>query len=393
MLLIGLLWHSTTSDNLGVGALTESQIAIIKGAAARAGVDVRFRVFGTDGNKNYFAGDLSIEQGAPISIKRTLACMSAFPRQIGQCDVVFDIGEGDSFTDIYGVPRLRRQVFAKVVALLKGRPLILSPQTIGPFEGAWARRVANAVMRRCSRIFARDGLSFNYLRDNGLTARADEVVDVAFRLPFQRPARAPGGRIAVGINVSGLLFNGGYTGANELGLSVDYTALTRTMIERILARGDCDLWLVPHVLADTLPVEDDYKVSQQLQQQYPALKLAPRFGTPGEAKSFISGMDFFTGARMHACIAAFSSGVAVVPLAYSRKFNGLFAALEYRHFGDCKAATDQQILDLVLASLDQRDELKLAVDRGNQIADAKLKRYEDFIETTLRNLSGKQTIA
>lgn len=393
MLLIGLLWHSTTSDNLGVGALTESQISIIKSAATKAGVDVRFRVFGTDGNKNYFAGDPGIERGAPISIKRALACISPFPRQIGQCDVVFDIGEGDSFTDIYGIPRLRMQVFAKVIALLKGRPLVLSPQTIGPFERPLSRLVSNAVMRRCMRIFARDGLSFNYLSSQGLTANTDEVVDVAFRLPFQRPVRTPGARIAVGINVSGLLFNGGYTGANELGLSVDYTALTHKMIESLLARGDCDIWLVPHVLADSLPVEDDYKVSLQLQQQYPALKLAPRFGSPSEAKSFISGMDFFTGARMHACIAAFSSGVPVVPLAYSRKFNGLFAALDYTHFGDCKAATDEQILDLVLRSLDRRAELKLAVDRGNLIADAKLKRYEDFIESTLGKIRGKKTVA
>ncbi|WP_295995282.1 polysaccharide pyruvyl transferase family protein [Rugamonas sp.] len=388
MLLIGLLWHSTTSDNLGVGALTESQIAIIRQAAARAGVAVRFRVFGTDGSKNYFAGDGAIERGVPISIKRTLAGISPFPRQIGECDVVFDIGEGDSFTDIYGTRRLRMLTFGKLVALFRRRPLILSPQTIGPFERRGSRLLANAVMRRCSRIFARDGLSFDYLRENGLSAKADQVVDVAFRLPFQRPPKTPG-PLAVGINVSGLLFNGGYTGANELGLSVDYPALIHQLIQTLLARGDCTVWLVPHVLADSLPVEDDYRVSQQLQEQYPALRLAPRFGSPGEAKSFISGMDFFTGARMHACIAAFSSGVPVVPLAYSRKFNGLFAALDYVHYGDCKAADTQTIHDLVIRSLDQRDALKLAVDRGNVIADAKLVRYEDFVEQTLRTLSGQ----
>ena len=44
-----------------------------------------------------------------------------------------------------------------------------------------------------------------------------------------------------------------------------------------------------------------------------------------EAKSHISGMDFFIGSRMHACIAAYSSGVPVFPLGYSRKFTGLFA--------------------------------------------------------------------
>ena len=43
------------------------------------------------------------------------------------------------------------------------------------------------------------------------------------------------------------------------------------------------------------------------------------------------------GARMHACIAAFSSGVPVVPMAYSRKFEGLFGSLGYDRTVDCTA--------------------------------------------------------
>ena len=61
-----------------------------------------------------------------------------------------------------------------------------------------------------------------------------------------------------------------------------------------------------------------------LRARYPRAIVAPAFRTPVEAKSYIAGMDFFAGARMHACIAAVSSGVPVYPLAYSRKFNGLF---------------------------------------------------------------------
>lgn len=389
MLLVGLLWHSTTSDNLGVGALTESHISIIRQAAMRAGVRVRFRVFGTSGAMNSFAGASDIEQGASISSTRTIACNALLSRQLAECAVVFDIGEGDSFTDIYGMHRFRLLAFSKILTLLKGKPLILSPQTIGPFNRPVSRLVAKAVMKRCRRIFARDGLSFNDLCELGLTAKADEVVDVAFRLPFQRPVRPEGGRLQVGVNVSGLLFNGGYTGANQLGLSLDYPAMTRGMVEAFLARGDLDLWLVPHVLCDSLQVEDDYRVSRRLQQDYPAIRMAPRFASPTEAKSFISGMDFFCGARMHACIAAFSSGVPVVPLAYSRKFNGLFRALDYHHYADMKAASEEQVLAQVLAGLDQRATLRLAIERGNGIAYTKLQRYESFVESTLRSLRGR----
>ena len=40
-------------------------------------------------------------------------------------------------------------------------------------------------------------------------------------------------------------------------------------------------------------------------------------------------MDIFIGARMHATVAAFSSGVATIPTAYSRKFAGLYSNLGY----------------------------------------------------------------
>ena len=66
----------------------------------------------------------------------------------------------------------------------------------------------------------------------GHTGRGDygHAVDVAFRLPFDRPARAADAPIEIGVNVSGLLFNGGYTGGNEFGLQVDYADLMRRFI-------------------------------------------------------------------------------------------------------------------------------------------------------------------
>ena len=86
-------------------------------------------------------------------------------------------------------------------------------------------------MRRCARVFARDELSMSYLESQGLGAAATEVVDVAFRLPFVRPARdSEDAMIDIGINVSGLLHSGGYEGANQFGLRVDYPQLVRRLI-------------------------------------------------------------------------------------------------------------------------------------------------------------------
>src|SRR4030065_612233 len=106
---VGLLWHSLSSDNLGVGALTESQLAIVRSAAQRAGVDVSFSVFGPSGSRTGLNDAPGVTVGDRLSIKRILVGQSRYVSQLKACDIVLDIGEGDSFTDIYGVERFRYQ--------------------------------------------------------------------------------------------------------------------------------------------------------------------------------------------------------------------------------------------------------------------------------------------
>ncbi len=387
MLTIGLLWHSVSSSNLGVGALTFSQLALVRQAAEQAGVQVQFKLMG--GIRPHDNPPIpGIISEFPVYRNYFMPFRSRFVSEVKSCDLVLDIGEGDSFTDIYGVPRFALYTGTKIVVWLAGRKLILSPQTIGPFNRPWTRAVANFAMRRASRVFARDHMSRQYLQQHNI-ANADEAIDVAFALPFNRPepsTASAGGRIKVGINVSGLLYNGGYTKDNQFGLTLDYARLTDATLDWLATRDDVEVHLVPHVLADELPVEDDRAVSIELMKRYPGLVLAPRFTSPSDAKSYIAGMDFFVGARMHACIAAFSSGVPVVPLAYSRKFNGLFESVGYRHYGDCKAASGEQVLALIKTSFEQRAQLKTEVDRGVAQAQIRLGRYKDFLTQTLREL-------
>ena len=81
----------------------------------------------------------------------------------------------------------------------------------------------------------------------------------------------------------------------------------------------CEVHLVSHVQSEIQEVEDDRRVASRLANDFPGVIASPLFNSPSEAKSYIAGMDYFVGARMHACMAAFSSGVPVTPMAYSRQ--------------------------------------------------------------------------
>lgn len=382
-IVVGLLWHSMASGNLGVVALTFSQIAIVREAASAAGKNVKIKVFGwqLDGAIPTPPEFDDIEY-IGLNAKELLNPSSMFHKALSTCQVVLDVGEGDSFSDIYGLKRLLYLCLSKRFAGAGERSLILSPQTIGPFSSVISLFLARWALASATRVFARDPLSKQWLDEHGQSEKSEVAIDMAFRLPFVKREKQ-GDNVQVGLNVSGLLYSGGYSGKNELGLSLDFAELTHKIIEWALALPEVDVWLVPHVMSRDIPEEDDVHVSRKLIERYPRLNMAGPFENPCDAKTFMSGLDFFAGGRMHACIGAFSTGVPTVPLAYSRKFNGLFASIDYPVLVDCKVMTVESAFELVTKSYADRVRLREITAQSVKLANGKLKCYVDFIARTI----------
>lgn len=354
---IGLPWHQMNSDNLGVGALTLSNISILRQAADQAGLKPHFLVIGWRDPRPMYDqfDDVEVVQ---IRTRHFTPFGGPLNAALKRCDVVFDIGGGDSFTDIYGFKRFITLWATKFRAVLNRTPLVFSPQTIGPFETKWAPPLARFVMNRSAHVVSRDAPTTAFLKET-LKVKAPilEATDVAMRLPYDKPAPHKGGPVKVGLNVSGLMFSGGYTQSNQFGLKSDYPTLIRDIIRYFSAQDGVELHLVGHVQSKEMAVEDDHRVGVALAKEFPGVQVSPFFTSPSEAKTYIAGLDFFMGARMHATIGAFSSGVPVVPMAYSRKFIGVFGTLGYTHVADCKADTADEILEKIRNGFENRDQL------------------------------------
>lgn len=378
---VGLLWHSGASGNLGVVALTLSQMAIVKSAAGRAGVEVEFIIFGwkIDGSIKPPAEFDGIEY-VGLGAKEIFNPFSVFRKELKRCRFVLDVGEGDSFSDIYGLKRLAFLSVSKLVAGGGGRTLVLSPQTLGPFSSFAGHKLGQLGLLRAAKIFARDPLSKKWLDDNGYEVYSAESIDMAFRLPFELKPRDPS-RLRIGLNISGLLYSGGYGGKNSLKLKLDFAELTHKLIDWATNVQKSEVWLISHVTSRSIPEEDDSAVADKLIKQFPLLKKAPAFNSPVEAKTFMSQLDFFVGARMHACIGAFSAGVPTVPLAYSRKFNGLFSSLGYPVLVDCLVHTTDEGYKLVLDAFESRGAITHCVEEGKRLAEKKLSGYEKYLDS------------
>jgi colanic acid/amylovoran biosynthesis protein len=382
---VALLWHTFGHGNLGVDALARSSAAIIRRAAARLGVEVCFTTLGTGQPSHVRDLPPDVSVGPGPRLKPLLGGRSDFLRELRKAHLVVDIGEGDSWTDIYGSKRFMFLFGTKLAAIVLGKPLILAPQTIGPFEASTPRHLANWLMSKAKGVYTRDQLSTDYLQAQGVPIVASEYTDVAFRLPYTPRAGTPG-RTQVGLNVSGLLYNGGYTGRNELGLVLNYREYTHQLIDALIRRK-AEVHLVVHV--NGIGPDDDRSPVSSLTELFPETRLAPMFENSSAAKSFLSGLDFVVAGRMHASIGAFSAGVPVVPVAYSRKFNGLFGTLKYPYFIDGKTVSAQEALAKTLSWYDARHELKSAVTHGQALAEVRLQAYEDQLVFVLGELSGK----
>lgn len=304
---------------------------------------------------------------------------------------IMDIGQGDSFSDIYSRERFQRiDLIHKYARLFKKKYYFL-PQTIGPFKDKKIIERAKKSLRYADLVMARDKTSMLYVNSICPDQKnVDEYIDVAFFLPFNK-MEFDNNYTHVGLNISGLLWNGGYTKNNQFGLKCNYQTTLKAIIDYFLSIPNVKLHLISHVVGQELSIENDYAISFDLWQEYNSERiiLAPFFLTPIDAKSYIAGMDFFVGARMHATIAAFSSGVPVVPMAYSRKFNGLFIdTLSYPYTVDMKTLSDEDILKIITETFNNRVDIKKTIrERSKGTIEERKEKIFNTLKIILKNSS------
>lgn len=381
---IGFLGIQCDNANLGVAALAYAGIHLVHRITP---MEAEFVLF----SDNSAVGIERMQQALGMEERRIRAVpfRHRSPRHmirsisgIAGCDAVIDFSGGDSFSDIYGPKRLAKLLLHKELAILARTPLVLAPQTYGPFERRAFLSLVRHVLGRAALVFARDDPSAEYVA--GLVGREVIVAtDVAVTLPWRDDVDLGGGGTTVGFNVSGLLWRGGYTGKNQFRLVADYRAYCDEVLAALLDTG-LAVHLVSHVGPAARPAaEDDLTACRELQQRHPRAELSAPFADPVEAKSSIAATDVFIGSRMHATIAAFTSGVPVVPVAYSRKFAGLFGSLGYDPLVDLTVLNAPAAAALTLGLVQDRARLAEQVATANRRAQERISIFPERLGNLL----------
>ncbi|MEE8603047.1 polysaccharide pyruvyl transferase family protein [Euzebya tangerina] len=288
---------------------------------------------------------------------------NARARAVTDADVVLDISGGDSFTDLYGQRRFDQVIKSKLLALRCGTPLVLLPQTYGPFRQERNRNAAADVLRRSTLAYARGADGFRALQDllgNDFDpTRHRQGVDVALTMPPRPVNNVVGqlvrrdGRPIIGLNVSGLLF--GRT-TRRYDLTIAYDRAILELVQRLLANSDARIVLIPHVTGQG---ESDAGANRRVADVIadPARVVAAPPGLDAQStKWLISQTDWFCGTRMHATIAALSTGTPVAAIAYSHKTREVFETCGIPdEVADARELSTTELVDQLWGSWTRRD--------------------------------------
>lgn len=215
-------------------------------------------------------------------------------------------------------------------------------------------------LEKYSLITARESISYNVLKE--INKNTWLIPDVAFRLKYNNHNTLNKEEKTVGINLSPLVLK--YESEQGLVMGNYYK-----LIEFILEKTNMNILLVPHVVANQ---NDDREVLNILFEKYKKTKriLLQEDADCCILKNVISQCDFFIGARTHATIAAYSTGIPTLVTGYSNKSIGIATDL----FGDWK----NYVVDIRKAQ--SESELKNAFEF--------ILNNEDEIRKKLKNIMG-----
>ncbi len=381
MLRIGLLGFTLENANKGCEALTYSFLYTMQRLFGKKLTVRYYFVIELYGKIKEYFPDINFEFYQTSRKNILLDLKKDFTKN---CDIVFDITYGDGFSDIYNPKSAYWNNLIKLRAGSSKTPYVLLPQTYGPFEDKKIERQAAKAIKKAVLVYSRDKLSTDYVKKIS-NVNAHTVTDLAFALPYT-PKAFEKNKTHVGINVSGLLWKGGFYKENQFGLTVDYRKYIISLIEYFIDKPDCEVHLIPHVIESVDKSNDgDLFANDLLKNKYPSVIKAPAFSDPVECKNYIAGMDVLTAARMHATVDAFSAGVPVIPFAYSRKFEGLYGSIGYDYIVDgCKLSTNEA-LEKTIAMIDNREKLKNNLKKSLNIIVEK----NEVFYSEIKNLQGE----
>lgn len=250
---------------------------------------------------------------------------TSFGKTVRKIKRVVAINGGDGFSDIYSTPTFLSRLTDTEIAMKENIPVIILPQTIGPFKERNNYDIAQRILTYAEAVYVRDDKFVRELAEMNVPFELTKDLSAFMQPePFDIDIKSN----AVGVNVSGLAYSNKFR--TLAGQFDAYPELVDRIIRHFRDKGHV-VYLIPHSYNYTHPETDNddivaCKAAYDKLQDKKNVVFVDRDLTSPQIKYVISKMSFFIGTRMHANFAAIYTGVPLFGLAYSYKFEGAFNA-------------------------------------------------------------------
>lgn len=396
---IAILGAPTNNGNLGCLALTYSLLNMLNSIAKEKKYKFEYHVFEMNPDKKAaerIANEIGLSTNSILTHNiafcndffrfcKHITNNISFIHDIKKCRLAIDLTQGDSFTDIYGQYRFLVYTRMKILIEKLGIPMIFGPQTYGPFKTKANEQIAKKSIISANLVIARDKASAECVNKiSGINPLIS--TDLALGLPYNNQVIESNQKsiINVGVNISALLIKDKAEGTRkDFSIKTDYDGYIDGILTFLQKNEKYKVYLIPHVVEDCSAIAS-------FEKKYKGFISVDMFNSPIVAKEFISKMDVFIGARMHATIAAFSSGVATIPVAYSRKFAGLYNSIGYNYIIDLMNDNTDEAINKTIQFINEREYLKGELKNSNQIATKKLEELKMILMKEIASILSKK---
>ena len=311
-----------------------------------------------------------------LDVKGKARLLSALARS----DLVISSGGGYLYSLRRWIPGptfLEHLLHIRVAALLD-RPVLLFPQSFGPFlNGAALALLKNAIMARAVvKVLAREEISLNILLEllpERASAKVGLCPDVCFLLagvktwdsgPFEEVSGLD--RPIICVTVREWTSPEKTSSGRAQGQKRDYLEVFLKALRRLLDRYGGSILVVPHVHGPG-ESEDDRAISVEFMKRAAGviprerLRLLDREGprTPEETIRLYSLADLVVGTRLHSCIFAILAGVNFMAVGYLPKTRGTLEMIGLEDFFvDMWKMDADELFRRTATILDHREEVR-----------------------------------
>lgn len=297
-------------------------------------------------------------------------------RAVRHSDLVLSCGGGYfySYRSLLPGTTFWQNVVHVYLATALHKPVLFLPQSFGPFRSTLAWRSVRHLLERGTvlRVFAREGISFRFLRQmlrEPMAARTALCPDMAFYLPADdvSPARrheAPEpAQPTMIVNLREWAFPGSRNPASK---REDYMQTMVALAHHFSRRYQGQVVVVPQALGPD-PAEDDRGICREFCQRVRSLSKTaqevhyrePEISSLDEYLALLSRARILVGTRLHSCILALLSGVPALSIGYQHKSQGTLDLLGLGHLNlNIDDLPADRLLDLLDSTMDRHREVR-----------------------------------